>query len=172
MEAELTLELNGRPARDGGLLRCSRGVLACEFERHLGARNDRNGARTPRKLAGEDACATSQPLGSRCAFTLIEVIGVLAVIGLLAAALVPALIRQMDRIAGDQESAALKACGDALQQSVIRNRYVPGAADWATNIAVELGENISNVMTNGRKQPRFFLIDPMWQIGSNANAGQ
>jgi prepilin-type N-terminal cleavage/methylation domain-containing protein len=106
------------------------------------------------------------------AFTLLELIGVLAVIGLLAGALAPTLIRQMDRIAGEQESAALKSCGDALQQSIMRNRYVPGTADWATNIAAELGANISNVTTNGRQQPRFFLIDPRWQIGSTPNPGQ
>src|ERR1051326_1431853 len=52
------------------------------------------------------------------AFSLIELIGVLAVIAILAAALVPALIRQMDRIAGEQESAALKSFSDSLQQSI------------------------------------------------------
>src|SRR6266540_2609307 len=58
------------------------------------------------------------------AFSLIELIGVLAVIAILAAALVPALIRQMDKIAGDQESAALKSFSDALQQSIMRTRYI------------------------------------------------
>src|SRR5437016_3062066 len=66
------------------------------------------------------------------AFSLIELIGVLAVIAILAAVLVPALIRQLDKIAGDQESAALKSFGGALQASIMRltpahpaNHYVP-----------------------------------------------
>src|SRR5439155_11697863 len=59
------------------------------------------------------------------AFSLIELVGVLTVIAILAAVAVPALIRQMDRIAGEQESAALKSLGDALQQSIVRNRSVP-----------------------------------------------
>src|SRR6184192_3608046 len=67
---------------------------------------------------------SSRSRGQR-AFSLIELIGVLAVMAILAAAIVPAVIRQMDKIAGDQESAALKSFSDALQQSIMRNRYIP-----------------------------------------------
>ena len=74
----------------------------------------------------------------RRSFTLIELIGVVAVIALLAASLVPTLIRQMDRIAGDQESAALKSFGDALNQSIRRNRYIPSQTDWASTVATRL----------------------------------
>jgi hypothetical protein len=84
--------------------------------------------------------------------------------------MVPSLIRQMDRIAGDQESAALKSLSDALHQSIMRNRYIPGASDWATNIATELGVGVANVTTNLRRQPRFFLIDPALRVGNN-NSG-
>src|SRR5262245_44444067 len=92
-----------------------------------------------------------------CGFTLIELIGVLTVVAILALALVPNLIRQMDRIAGEQESARLKSIGDALQQSIMRNRYVPGSADWAATIAKELGVNVSDVTANARRQNRYFL---------------
>jgi prepilin-type N-terminal cleavage/methylation domain-containing protein len=109
---------------------------------------------------------------SKRAFSLIELIGVLAVIAILAAAAVPVLIRQMDRIAGEQESAALKSFGDALQQSILRKRCIPGTNDWATTIAAELGVDVANITTNqARRQPRFFLIDPAWQIGASV-AGQ
>src|SRR3989442_9715593 len=78
------------------------------------------------------------------AFTLIELIGVLTIIVILATLLVPVLIRQMDRIAGEQESASLKAIGDALEQSVKWNRYIPSETDWASTIAVQMGVNVSN----------------------------
>src|SRR5262245_52872169 len=99
--------------------------------------------------------------------TLIELIGVLTVLAIFACALVPVLIRQMDKIAGDQESASLKSISEALQQSILRNRYIPNDANWVSTVATELGVNASNVATNGRKQPRFFLIDPALQVGTN-----
>src|SRR6266498_2241621 len=105
------------------------------------------------------------------AFSLIELIAVLAATAIMAAALVPALVRHMDRIAGERESAALKSFADALQQSIRRNRYIPNHTDWATNVAAELGVDVANVTTSPRNQPRFFLIDPNWQIGSSV-AGQ
>src|SRR5262245_34574802 len=82
------------------------------------------------------------------AFALLEMIGVLVVVAILAAVAVPALIRQLDRIAGEKESAALRAFGDALQQSIRRKRYVPNAADWASVIAAELGVDVAGVSTN------------------------
>jgi len=105
--------------------------------------------------------------GSRCgAFSLLQMIGLLAVISILAAALAPSFVRQMDKTAGDQESAALKSYGDALQQSIMRNRRVPGAAnwDWATNIANELGADVASITNSPRKQSRFFVTDPNLSI--------
>ncbi len=94
-------------------------------------------------------------------------VGVLAVLAIVAATLVPAFIQRMDKAAGDQESAALKSFGDALQQSIMRNRYVPGEANWATSIAAELGVDVASVTNSPRKQPRFFLIDQNLSIGGS-----
>ena len=104
---------------------------------------------------------------SHRSFSLIELVCVLAVIGILAGMLVPALIRQLDKIAGDQESAALKSFSDALQQSIMRNRYIASYDTWASTVSIELGVDASNVSTNARRQPRVFLIDPALRIGDN-----
>src|SRR5947209_6349010 len=52
-------------------------------------------------------------------WTMIEVIGVLAVIAILSAALFPVLIRQVDQATLDQEVAYLKSFADAFQQYVL-----------------------------------------------------
>src|SRR5262249_49393499 len=99
------------------------------------------------------------------AMTLIELIGVLAVLAILAAFLVPALIRQADKIEGDKESASLKSFGDALQTSITRNRYVPSYTNWDSTVASELGVDIATVRTNqARKLRRVFLVDPSLNI--------
>src|SRR5204863_1709492 len=56
---------------------------------------------------------------------------------------------------------------DALQQSIVRGRYIPSDADWATNVANEYGVDVLSVTTNPRRQPRYFLIDPALQVGVN-----
>src|ERR1044071_6036263 len=101
------------------------------------------------------------------AFSLIEMIGVLAVIAILAAVLVPAWLQQSDKVAGDQESAVLKSLGDALQQSIMRQRYIPSDADWAQAVATELGVDPAGVTTGQRRQPRLFLIDPALSIAGS-----
>ncbi len=95
-------------------------------------------------------------------------VGVLAVIAILATALAPAFVRQMDKTSGDQESAILKSFGDALQQSIMRNRSIPSAANWASTVATELGVDLAAVTTGSRRQPRFFLIDPNLNINNTA----
>ena len=73
------------------------------------------------------------------AMTLIEVIGILAVLAVLSAMLLPALVRQIDKLVSDQEVATLQSFGNALPRSIMRNRYIPGPTDWTNNIAAELG---------------------------------
>jgi len=95
-------------------------------------------------------------------------VGVLAVLAILATALAPSFVRQMDKTSGDQESAALKSLGDALQRSIMRYpHYIPSEADWASTVAIELGTDITSVTNSPRRQPRVFLIDPALQIGLN-----
>ncbi len=99
---------------------------------------------------------------SRQAMSLLELVGVLAIMAILASLLLPALLKQIDKATADQEIANLQAFSDAMQRSVMRNRYIPGAVDWATNIAAELGWNVLDVQNNPRRNQRYFLIDPVF----------
>jgi prepilin-type N-terminal cleavage/methylation domain-containing protein len=105
------------------------------------------------------------------AMTLIELMAVLAIIAILAAMMIPVMIRQIDKRVSDRESAAMQAIGDALQRAILRHGHVPSHTNWASFVAAELGADESRVVQNARRQPRFFLIDPALQIGS-VSAGQ
>jgi prepilin-type N-terminal cleavage/methylation domain-containing protein len=103
------------------------------------------------------------------AYSLLEFILVLAVVAILAAALAPSFIKHLDRLADEEEAAALRALADGFKQSVSTRKYVPDANGWATNVAAQLGMQLGDVTANARRQPRIFLIDPEMQIGVNAS---
>src|SRR6516225_7556477 len=103
----------------------------------------------------------SQYKASQRGLTLIEMIGVLAIIAVTASIVLPALIRQTDKAVADLENVSLQSFGTAFQNNVMRTRRIPGLVgnDWATNIAAELGLNLADVTSNVRRQPRLFLLD-------------
>jgi len=92
---------------------------------------------------------------------------VLAIITIMALALVPALIRQYDRLAREAEDKALKELGDGVQRYVRRTRTIPTCTDYptCTNLAAEMGWTTNQVVVNGRHLARRFLIHPSLGIG-------
>jgi prepilin-type N-terminal cleavage/methylation domain-containing protein len=96
----------------------------------------------------------------RAAFSLIEMVAVLSVLAILAAAMLPVLLRGYDRVARDRESRCLEGIGNSLRRHVLRNCNIPGPAEFAQAIAIELGCHISQVLTNERGLRRVYLIDP------------
>src|ERR1035441_10588861 len=59
--------------------------------------------------------APRTPNASRCGFTLLELVGVLAVMAILAAVLVPVAVKRLDISAWSTETASLSAMADALK---------------------------------------------------------
>ena len=107
------------------------------------------------------------PVSDRAAFTLVELIGVVAVICILALAVLPALLKQLDDTARAQEIATLKRLGNGLQSYVLTTRIIPGTNTIATDLAGQLGWSVSEVRTNLRGSSRVFLMDPNTRIGTN-----
>src|SRR5688572_30333194 len=101
------------------------------------------------------------------AFTLIEMIGVLAVVSLVAGLLTTASLRHLDRIASDQESALLQTLGDALQKSILRTRTVPSYTNWAAVVAAQAGLHIESVTRNFRNRARVLLMDSGGWLSTN-----
>jgi len=97
-------------------------------------------------------------------FSLIELIGVLAVVSILAVALAPILIKQLDQIAGDKEISQMKLFAVTFRQGVAKTKTIPNESGWAQLIATNLGLQIDQVRTNDRRQPRVFMIDPALRV--------
>jgi type II secretory pathway pseudopilin PulG len=104
--------------------------------------------------------AQQPPRARRGAFSLIELLGTLAVLTILALALTPILIREFDRHAREAETRQLATLIGGLRSHILRTRSIPGADTFAQAIATELGLQTADVLLNPRRQPRVLLLDP------------
>ena len=99
------------------------------------------------------------------AWTLIEMIGVLALVAVLAGILLPAVVGHIDKVVAEQEVSTLKSFGGAFQQYVLATRVIPDQTTWYSAIASKVGFDTNDVLYNFRRQPRVLLIDGALQIG-------
>lgn len=100
------------------------------------------------------------PRARHGAFSLIELLGTLAVITILALALTPILIREFDRHAREAETRQMATLIGGLRSHILRTRSIPGPDTFAQAIATELGLQTADVLLNPRRQPRVLLLDP------------
>lgn len=99
------------------------------------------------------------------AYSLLEMIIVLAVISILVAALLPSFIRHLDRVAGEREEETLRKLAKGFRDGVMVRKVIPDASGWAAHVAGQLGMETGNVLTNARRHARVFLIDPAIHVG-------
>lgn len=102
--------------------------------------------------------------------TLLALIGVMAVMAILALALVPTGVRQIDLQARLKEAEALKVMIAGLRHHILDSRSVPSATTVFTNIANAVGWEIGMARTNARGGPRVYLVDPAFQMNTNTAA--
>lgn len=100
------------------------------------------------------------------AMTLIELIGVLAIIGILAGALIPVALRILDRIAAQREVATLRTFANVLEGSILRHRTIPNVAGLAGAVAAEAGVDVASVTENPRRRQRALLMDGGGWLGT------
>lgn len=93
-------------------------------------------------------------------FSLIEVLGVMMIMAILLTALMPSVIRELDREARSRESRTVERLVDGLLQYVVRTRTVPAADALELAIATQLGIHTNDVLYNSRGLRRIFLVDP------------
>jgi hypothetical protein len=117
-----------------------------------------------RPTTGGDPSA-SAAAGRRRAFSLLEMVGVLAVMAILMLAVLPSLLKDLTLKFHASEAASLTTIINGLRSYVGDTRQIPGPATFAQNIALELGWLVSDVSTNAHGNARLYLADPALRIG-------
>ncbi|MBK9137325.1 MAG: hypothetical protein IPM17_00915 [Verrucomicrobia bacterium] len=104
------------------------------------------------------------------AFSTIELIGVLAVLLILALAVSPSVLRQVEWQMRERESGALTEILGGLREHILSTRQVPAPATIPAAVGTVLGWPASMVATNAAGLTRVFLYDPALQLGSTTAA--
>jgi type II secretory pathway pseudopilin PulG len=102
------------------------------------------------------------------AFSAIELTGVLAIIALLAATILPNVIRRIDRATWQRETSDLNAMAKGLTESILRDKQIPAQANIPDAIRKYLDLSFSQVTTTPRGFSRGFLVDPGLVINGGA----
>ncbi len=105
------------------------------------------------------------------AFSLIEMLGVLAIIAVLAALLVPVVIKRVDRAAWIREMSDLGSISNALTLQIVRNKWVPNETTWAQAAANWSMVPTAQITTTPRGYNRVYLIDPNLSLSGPNNSG-
>jgi len=102
-------------------------------------------------------------------WTLIELMGALAVGAMVLALLTPALQGQLERTARIQEMEKLSQIATEFRQQIRRQGQVPHPTAIAGFVAPSLGWRTEEVLTNARVLSRAMLFDPECRIGPITN---
>lgn len=95
-------------------------------------------------------------------------IGALAIVAILAAALVPVVVRRIDQAALTQEVTSLNSLSNAIVLQALKNQNLPSANTWAANAAIWAGLPVSAITNTPRNYSRAFLIDGSGWLGTNS----
>lgn len=97
------------------------------------------------------------------AFSMIEMVGVLAILAIVAAIITPNLARRISRGNGEKEDKTLSVLADGLIRHVKANQTIPGSSSWVTNIATQAGLSVNDVRyvnPSDTGNSRVYLIHP------------
>src|SRR6266496_3065596 len=95
------------------------------------------GAELSTSLPGRTATTSKLGSGTR-AFTVIELTGVLAIIAMLGAAVIPNVLRKIDRATWDRETSDLKVMANGLTQAILTCKQIPATNNVGAFIATNL----------------------------------
>lgn len=99
-------------------------------------------------------------------FTLLEIMGVLAVILILSSMSFPVLFGKMVREQRLEETKNLKKLSETYLECVVADFELPSNASWASILGDDLGWHVDKVNRNQGGWPRRLLIDPLMRLGN------
>ncbi len=108
------------------------------------------------------------------AFTLIEMIGVVALVAIMAAIITPNLARKISYSNGEKEDKLLDILGEGLVRYVTSYQVIPGANTWVTNIATITGfapNEVRRVNAADSTSARVYLINFAFQPSTVSGGG-
>lgn len=117
--------------------------------------------RSPIRLSPPDCLPPSRAFVR--GFSLIEMIGVLAILAVSAAILTPNVAHRISRLRAEREERTLATIGEAVVRSVTANQVIPGASSWIKRAASVTGLSLNEVMysvPSDKTTARVYLIDP------------
>lgn len=102
--------------------------------------------------------------GRQQGFTLMELIGAMAIVAVLAAVLAPSITDGIDRAYGAAEEDNLRTLVGALEQEVLVNKRIPrqNTAEWTAAVAAYADLPLAQVTFNARGYQRALYVDPQF----------
>lgn len=97
----------------------------------------------------------------QAAFTLVELIGVLAVIAILASIIVPSMVRTMDLRSANSEAETLATLVDHVRVEYQRTDALPTAANWSSDLTRYAEMPADAIETNHRLGSRVYIPEPV-----------
>jgi len=93
-------------------------------------------------------------------FSLIEMIGVLAVMSVLSAAIVPNIIKQIDSATADTETKNLAAISNSLKFYITSNLAIPSSSELLSAISKVSSLSTTEILQNRHGFERAYFVDP------------
>ena len=106
-------------------------------------------------------------------FTLMELIGVIAILAILAGTLAPNIFRAIDDAIAAAEMDNLERLADDLEHYIITNKAIPSASvnNWSTELASVSEYPTNDIRFNQNGHQRAIFFDPRFLSTSDTNFG-